>query len=127
MTGTFDGIDEPLEIPQVAASEHDMIMLARTLIAGSSAHDDIWALLCATRGVAPKIGPTCAELLEDTLQHAWRALWLRGGSRPGASVRGGGATVRGRLWERHQPLPLVFTQATIKLLRWLVATPFAAP
>jgi hypothetical protein len=124
-------VDEPFEIPQVAASEHDMIMMARALIQGPAAHDDIWALLCATRPVAPKIGPTCAELLEDTLQHAWRALWLRGGTRPSASIvsstGGGGGTARGRLWERHAPLPLAFTSSTLKFLRWLVATSFAAP
>ena len=114
------------ELPQVAASESDMIMMARALIAGPTGHDDIWALLCATRPMPPKIGPTSARLLQDTLRHTWRALWLRGGAKPTGTVRGGGS-VRGRLWERHQPEALTFTQATLKLLRWLVATPFAAP
>lgn len=121
-----EDIEEIEEIPQVSASENDMIMMARALIAGPSGHDDIWALLCATRPLPPKIGPTSARILEDTLRHCWRALWLRGGARPTGTVRGGGS-VRGRLWERHEPAPLPFTQATVKLLRWLVATPFAAP
>jgi hypothetical protein len=121
-----DEVDEIEELPQIAASESDMIMMARALIAGPTGHDDIWALLCATRQMPAKMGPTSARLLEDTLRHAWRALWLRGGARPMASVRGGGS-VRGRLWERHPVQPLAFTQATVKLLRWLVATPFAAP
>ena len=121
-----DDVDEIEELPQVAASESDMIMMARALIAGPSGHDDIWALLCATRQMPAKIGPTSARLLEDTLRHAWRALWLRGGAKPMATVRAGGS-VRGRLWERHQVQPLSFTQATVKFLRWLVATPFAAP
>ncbi len=120
--------DDLVEIPQVAASEHDLIMMARTLVMGPAAQDDIWTLLCASRPVAPKIGPTCAALLEETLRHAWRALWLRSGARPGASIDpGAGATVRGRLWERHAPTPLAFTGASVALLRWLVATPFAAP
>jgi hypothetical protein len=119
-----------VEIPQVAASEHDIIMMARTLIMGPAARDDIWALLCASRPVAPKIGPTCRALLEDTLRHAWRALWLRGGARPAAFIGTGaraGIAVRGRLWERHAPVPLPFTSASLELLRWLVKTPFAAP
>jgi hypothetical protein len=121
---------EIAEIPQVAASEHDLIMMARTLVMGPAAQDDIWALLCASRPVAPKIGPTCAALLEDTLRHAWRALWLRGGARPGASISSGsraGEIARGRLWERHAPVPLAFTAASVEFLRWLVATGFAAP
>jgi hypothetical protein len=123
--------DDLEEIPQVAASEHDLIMMARTLVMGPAAQDDIWALLCATRPAAPKIGPTCAALLEDTLRHAWRALWLRGGARSGASIAGAGpragAAIHGRLWERHAPMPLAFTSASVAFLRWLVATPFAAP
>ena len=141
------GGDDLVEIPQVAASEQDLIMMARTLIMGPAAPYDLWGLLCASRPVAPKIGPTCAALLEDTLRHAWRALWIRSGARPGASIVapaappaaspaagawGGtgpraGETVRGRLWERHAPAPLPFTSASVELLRWLVATPFAAP
>jgi hypothetical protein len=121
-----DDVEVIEELPQVAASESDMIQMARALIAGPTGHDDIWALLCATRPMPPKIDPTSARLLEDTLRHAWRALWLRGGAKPAATVRGGGS-VRGRLWERHETTPLTFTQATVKLLRWLVATPFAAP
>lgn len=121
-----DDIEVIEELPQVAASESDMIQMARALIAGPTGHDDIWALLCATRPMPPKIGPTSARILEDTLRHAWRALWLRGGAKPAATVRAGGS-VRGRLWERHEITPLTFTQATVKFLRWLVATPFAAP
>lgn len=127
------GADDLVEVPQVAASEHDMIMMARALISGAAAQDEIWALLCASRPAAPKIGTTCAGLLEDTLRHAWRALSMRGGARPGAVVindpagSGTARIARGRLWERHAPVPLAFTSATIHFLRWLVATPFAAP
>jgi hypothetical protein len=134
MTDEFDAEEleaaDLVEIPQVAASEHDIIMMARTLVMGPAAQDDIWQLLCASRPVAPKIGQTCAALLEDTLRHAWRALWLRGGARSSAWIGTGaraGTAVRGRLWERHAPVPLPFTSASLELLRWLVATPFAAP
>ena len=141
-------VDDLEEIPQVAASEHDIILMARTLVMGPAAQDDIWTLLCAARPCAPQIGPTCAALLEDTLRHAWRALWMRGGARPAASISvsvapappaapgapawasAGSRTVtitRGRLWERHAPVPLPFSSASLALLRWLVATPFAAP
>jgi hypothetical protein len=81
----LDG-DDLVEIPQVAASEQDLIMMARTIIMGPAAPYDLWGLLCASRPVASKIGPTCAMLLEDTLRHAWRALWIRSGARPGASI-----------------------------------------
>ncbi|HWO23222.1 MAG TPA: hypothetical protein VNO30_30985 [Kofleriaceae bacterium] len=143
-------VDDLEEIPQVAASEHDLIMMARTLVMGPAAQDDIWTLLCAARPCAPQIGPTCAALLEDTLRHAWRALWMRGGARPAASISISAAAppappaapgapawasassrtvtiTRGRLWERHAPAPLPFTSASLVFLRWLVATPFAAP
>src|SRR6185436_4541227 len=115
--------DDLVETPQVAASEHDLIVMARTLVMGPAAQDDIWALLCASRAAAPKIGPTCAALLQDTLRYAWHALWMRGGARPGASIGAGaraGTTLRGRLWERHAPVPLAFTSASVELLRWLV-------
>jgi len=120
---TADVVDE---LPQVAASEADILMMARALIGGPSGTDDIWALLCATRAMPPKLGETSARLLEDTLRQVWRALWLRGGARPATSI-GGGEPRRGRLWERHAVTPLPFTAATVRLLRWLVATPFAAP
>ena len=129
MSDDFEDFSDEVEvdeIPQVAQSEHDIIMMARALIIGPS-HDDIWSLLCATRAMPPKIGPTAARLLEDTLRQAWRALWLRGGAKPAASIEDGATIRRGRLWERHAPLPMPFTAATVKFLRWLVATPFAAP
>jgi hypothetical protein len=140
--------DDLADLPQVAASEHDLIVMARTLVMGPAAQEDIWSLLCSSRQLPPKIGPTCAALLEDTLGQAWRALWLRSGARPGASIGGApaatraaspaagagvapaaaaGAIARGRLWERHAPVPLPFTSASVELLRWLVETPFAAP
>lgn len=116
--------EDEASLPKVAHSEHDLIMVARALVAGPE-HDggELWSLLCAARDVAPNIGPTCAALLEDALGQSWRALWRRGGARPKPSHTGG----RGRLWERYAPTELKFSSATLRLLRWLVATPFAAP
>lgn len=119
--------DEDYEEPAlVAQSEADMLTMARALVGGPAAQDDIWALLCAPRKMPPKIGPTCADLLEDTLCHAWAALWQRGGAAPDASIRNG-AVVRGRLWERHDTPVLPFTAAAVDLLRWLAGVSFAAP
>jgi hypothetical protein len=122
-----DDIEIEDELPRVAASEHDILVMARTLITGPAAQDDIWSLLCAGRVVPPKIGTTSARLLEDTLRQTWLALWQRGGTKPGASIGRSGTAVRGRLWERHTPIPLAFSSSTVKLLRWLVAQSFAAP
>ena len=129
MSDDFDSdveLEEPEEIPRVAASESDLLIMARTLVAGPDAQDDIWSLLCAGRTLPPRIGTTCAGLLEDTLGQVWHALWQRGGTRPRASVKGDGTTVRGRLWERYPVTPLEFTAATVQLLRWLVSQSFAA-
>lgn len=115
--------DDRPRLPQVAQSEHDLIVMARALVSGTDSNEDIWSLLCASRPVAAKIGPTCASLLEDTLRQSWRALWQRGGTRPKVSPTG----VKGRLWERYPPTPLLFSTASLQLLRWLVTTPFAAP
>src|SRR5437867_1141505 len=106
--------DEPA---QVAASEAELVMMARALIA-PYAHD-AWAMLAGARTMPAKIGPTCAELVADALRQLWPALWRRDGARPGASIESG-RVVRGRGWERHAPPPLVHTPATLRLLRWLV-------
>jgi hypothetical protein len=118
-----DQIEEVSALPQVAQSEHDIVMMARALVAGQDSSEDIWALLCASRNCAPKIGPTCQKLLEDTLRLAYRALWQRGGTAPKVSHTG----QRGRLWERYPVTELKFGQQTVVFLRWLVQTPFSAP
>jgi hypothetical protein len=111
----------PDDAPMVAASERDLITMARALVAPHAY--DAWLLLGRTRTLPPKIGPTCAMLLEDALRQVWPALWRRG-ARPGTSLAGTQLRV-GRGWERHAAQPLAFTAATIELLRWLVATPLA--
>lgn len=118
-----DQIEEVSPLPSVAQSEADILMMARALVAGPDSNDDIWALLCASRQVAPKIGTTCEELLSDTLAQSWRALWQRGGTKPRVSHVG----KRGRLWERYEPTDLKFSAQSLQFLRWLVTTPFSAP
>jgi hypothetical protein len=99
-------------IARVAESEHALIALARGLIVPPPRGV---AMLGERRVLPPSIGPTCASLLEDALRHMWPALLRRGGARALGH--------RGRLWERHPPVALVFTSATLDILRWLVATP----
>jgi len=64
-------------------------------------------------------------MLGDALAQVWPALWRRGGVQPAASLDGG-AVRRGRIWERHAPVGLTFSPATVRLLGWLVATPLVA-
>jgi hypothetical protein len=99
-------------------NEREIVMLARALIAGPAS--DARALLGSAPAVGDRISPACAWLLGDALAHAWPALWRRGGTAPGASLDGG-AVRRGRIWERHAPVGLAFSVATLHLLRMLLA------
>jgi hypothetical protein len=111
----------------VAASEHELISLARALIGARAAGSaEVQLMLSGTRTLPPAISTACAALLGDTLAKVWPALWRRGGTQPGASIDLG-AVRRGRIWERHAPLGLGFSLATLRLLRWLLATPLVAP
>ena len=112
MTESFDE-----ELPAVAASEADLIATARVLIAPQAF--DVWAVLCRSRKLPPCFGETCAALLADTLRQVWPALLRRGGTAPDRSGR--------RLWERHPLVPLSHSSTSVSFLRWLTATPFAAP
>ncbi|MDB4954143.1 MAG: hypothetical protein JWO36_1712 [Myxococcales bacterium] len=110
--------------PEVSASEHDLIMITRALIAPQQ--HDMWVLLCRSRELPPKIGPTCEALVREALGRVWPVLWRRSGARVETSIVDG-RPVRGRGWERHAPLPLEFSGATLDVLRWLIATPLAVP
>jgi len=118
-----DQIEDVTEIAQVAASEAELVMLTRAIVAGPDSGDDMWAMLCRGRNLPKKIGPTCAGLLEDAFGKVWLALWHRGGTKPRPTLTG----TRGRLWERYSPVTLEFSEASVHLMRWLVATPFSAP
>lgn len=101
-----------------AASERDLARLARALIAGQRA--EAQALMRGVQPVRSRISAGCARLVGDALALAWPALWRRGGAQPGASLDGD-AVRRGRVWERHAPVGLTFSVATLHLLRWLIA------
>jgi hypothetical protein len=113
------------ETARVAPSEHDIVFLARALVGDLHQRDAIWPLLASTRKLPPHVGETCGDLLDETLRQTWLALWRRAGARPATGLTDGGAVVRGRPWERHEPETLSFTGATVALLRWLVGTNLA--
>ncbi len=115
-------VDETDALPLVAASESELIMMARALVQ-PHAHDT-WGYLAGSRAMPDAIGPTCEALIADALSHIWPALWRRDGARPRASVLDG-RVVRGRGWQRYAPTPLEFTSATLALLRWMISMPLA--
>jgi FtsH ternary system-associated peptide len=108
-------------VPRLALSEAELVGLARALIAGHPA--EVRMRLFRQAPLPPAISTACAQVLGDTLALAWPALWRRGGTRPAASVDAGGVLRRGRLWERHAPIGLTFSAATLQLLRWLLTGP----
>jgi hypothetical protein len=105
------------------ATEHDLVLLARGLVVPSP---QVTALLYRGGELPAAISQTCAQLLGDALAQVWPALWRRGGTEPAVSLDGDAAR-RGRIWERHAPAGLTFSVATLKLLRWLLATPLNMP
>ena len=108
---------------ETAASEQDLVLLARGLVVRSPEVTAMWG---RGRAVAPTISAPCARLLGDALAQVWPALWRRGGTQPTTSLCDGG-TRRGRIWERHEPVGLTFSVASLQLLRWLLGTSLAAP
>lgn len=104
------------DLPLVAASEGDLIATARLLVAPQ--RFDVWAQLCRSRKLPPAWGETCEALLEDALRQAWPTLWRKNV----APDRDGK-----RVWERNPMAPLHHSPASAALLRWLTASPFAAP
>jgi len=107
------------DIPIVAASEADLIRLARVLVTSRS--DSI--TLVRARKMPQQISTQCADLLADALSRLWPAVWQRGGARPSAWLDGD-RVVRGRPWERRPPVGLAHSVETLHVLRWLAATRF---
>jgi hypothetical protein len=107
------------EVPIVAASEADLIRVARALV---TSRTDAVAFVRA-RKMPHQISTQCAALLGDALSRLWPAIWRRGGARPSAWLHGD-QVVRGRPWERRPPVGLAHSQATLLMLRWLVASRF---
>ena len=116
-----DDVAELIDDHLVAASESEILMMARTLL--QPARYDTWSAMCRTKKLPPKIGETCRFVLEETLAQTWPCLWRRGGTQP----RPGRDGKRARGWERTIPQKLAFSPATMSLLRWLIVTPLSAP
>jgi hypothetical protein len=113
-------------VAEGAATEQDLVLLARGLVVRSPEATAMWG---RGRALPPAISPACARLIGDALTQVWPALWRRGGTQPASILdgRGDGGARRGRIWERHAPVGLTFSVATLHLLRWLLGTVLAAP
>jgi hypothetical protein len=111
------------ELALLSASEAALVGLARALLDG--APDEVAPRLFSRPALAKTISPACARVLGDALAHTWPALWRRGGgTAPAIGIDG----ARGRIWERHAPIGLTFSSATLQLLRWLLtAAPTPSP
>jgi hypothetical protein len=105
------------DVPVVAASEAELIRMARALVTGRV---DTLGFVRG-RQMPAQISSQCAALLADALSRLWPAIWRRGGARPSAWLDGD-RPVRGRPWERRPPIGLAHSVATLHFLRWLVAT-----
>ncbi len=106
---------------EVAASEAALITIARAQV-GAIEPAAAWPHLVEDRTLPASIGRDAADLLDETLARGAIRLLARGGARAGATVEGEKVKT-GRLWERHPPPSLRFTERAYTLLRWLAATP----
>ncbi|PID39893.1 MAG: hypothetical protein CSA65_00495 [Proteobacteria bacterium] len=108
----------------VAASEHDLLTLARALV-GQLDPDAVVPLLRRRRVMPAGIGPTCAALLCQLLgRGSVIALARKGAWRAQDSlVEGGEEVARGRLWQKRPAPALRFGPATMRLLRHLAGEP----
>jgi hypothetical protein len=120
-------VDENVTPKRVAASEFDLLTVARALVGQVSA-EAVEPLLNQPRPMAEKLGPTALGLLKQTLERgAILELCRRGGWRDASHLNASGEVIRGRLWQRRQPEGLRFSPTTVSLLRWLVSSPLSAP
>jgi hypothetical protein len=111
---------------RVAQSEHDLLLVARALV-GQVPFEAVEMLLRQPRELKPRIGPTAARLLRETLAVGCvRQLLRRGGWQRTAAVAGK-AIVRGRLWERHAAPQLHFSSLSMQLCRWLLSSRLSLP
>ncbi|HEX4420191.1 MAG TPA: hypothetical protein VH165_19885 [Kofleriaceae bacterium] len=108
------------EVAVLAASEAELVRLVRGLIARQPA--EVAARVFRLVVLPPAISAACERVLGDTLAQLWPALWRRGGALPATSVVDGEPR-RGRIWERHPPIGLTFSTASLQLLRRLTADP----
>jgi hypothetical protein len=120
-----ESIDEPT-LPRVAGSEARLLHLARALV-GAEQHRYL-PLLRQKQKFGDRIGPTAMGLLKQTLARGIVQQLLRRGGWQTRRTLGPQGPVRGRLWERHRPLPpLHFGPASFALLAWLVREDVVKP
>ncbi|MCA9684541.1 MAG: hypothetical protein KC457_20305 [Myxococcales bacterium] len=105
---------------RVAQSEADLLTITRALFSRGGKP----FLLLRSYGQIESIGPTAMGLLQQTLTRGLSLEILRRGGwqrrRFLHDEHGQGLPRRGRLWERHRPLPaLHFSRASFELLTWL--------
>lgn len=108
-------VSEPRLPPRVARSEDELLKLARGLVGTGRPPP-------RTRAAKPidAIGPTAMALLQQTLARGVIASLVRSGGWETRRFLVDGHGKRGRLWERHSPLPpLNFGPASFELLTWL--------
>lgn len=128
MTGDLDrNVNGNGSQRRVAASEFDLLTVARALVGQVSA-GAVEPLLRQPRPMAEKLGPTALGLLKQTLgRGAVLELCRRGGWRASSHLDAGGEVIPGRLWQRRQPEGMRFSPVTVRLLRWLVSSPLSVP
>lgn len=110
---------------RVAASEFDLLTVARALV-GDLSPDAVEPLLRLPRKLPPKLGSTAVRLLEQILGRGLvLELCRRGGWRDEGYLRDGDV-VRGRLWQRvDTPPSLHLTGLSVQVCRWLTAAPLS--
>lgn len=108
---------------RVAASEHDLLTVARALV-GQLGPEAVEPLLRRPRPLPRGIGPTAAGLLRALLSRGVvLALCRRGGWQEQEQLDSAGEPQRGRLWRRHPAPALRFGPPTLAFLRWVVEQP----
>jgi hypothetical protein len=110
-------------VKRVAASEALILTVARAIVGFEQQGAAEWILARENKPPA-NFGPTSLGLLRETLSKGIVfELIRRGGGAPQSYMSTSTGVAHGRLWERHQPLRLDFSEYVVHLLRWLVATP----
>lgn len=118
--------DDERALPRVAGSEAQLIQLARAVVGVD--HHRYMPLLRRRQKFGDRIGPTAMALLHQTLARGVVQQLLRRGGWQTRRTLGPSGPVRGRLWERHRPLPpLHFGPASFALLAWLVREDVVRP
>lgn len=110
-------------LPSLELAEAEIVQLVRSLVGLLPVRAASEMLSAPRKEVA--IGRAGIALIEDSVRRGIvRALARRGGGAPERALDGqGGASKRGRLWQRRSPPELVVTAKSGLVLRWLMTTP----